>query len=104
MSEGALPAKAFDVLDLAASRSARKGDLEVTPRAVAEVVAEAVRMPVERIDGGDEERLLNLESLLAERAQRARTRDLTAALHRRHRFAPPACAQPQRPPQRQLLG
>jgi len=67
MSEGALPAKAFDVLDLAASRSARKGELEVSPRAVAEVVAEAVRMPVERIDGGDEERLLNLESLLAER-------------------------------------
>ena len=67
MTEGALPAKAFDVLDLAASRSVRTGQAVVTPRAVAEVVAESARMPVERIDGGDEERLLNLESLLAER-------------------------------------
>ena len=67
ISEGALPAKAFDVLDLAASRSVRRGDQVVTKRAVAEVVAEALRMPVERIDGGDEERLLNLESIMADR-------------------------------------
>jgi ATP-dependent Clp protease ATP-binding subunit ClpC len=67
ISQGALPAKAFDLLDLAASRSVRRGDKEVSRRAVAEVVAEAVRMPVERIDGGDEERLLGLEYLLAER-------------------------------------
>ena len=32
MTEGALPAKAFDVLDLAASRSVRTGQAVVTPR------------------------------------------------------------------------
>jgi ATP-dependent Clp protease ATP-binding subunit ClpC len=67
MSEGHLPAKAFDVLDLAGSRVARSGRSEVSGRDVAQVVADAVRMPVERLDGGDEERLLRLESLLAER-------------------------------------
>jgi ATP-dependent Clp protease ATP-binding subunit ClpC len=67
MSEGHLPAKAFDVLDLAGSRVARAGGTEVTGRDVAQVVADAVRMPVERIDGGDEERLLRLEQLLGER-------------------------------------
>ncbi|MAO84563.1 MAG: AAA family ATPase [Myxococcales bacterium] len=67
LDEGQLPAKAFDLLDLAASRARRSGADALEVEAVASVVAERARMPIERLLGGDEEKLLKFEAELAER-------------------------------------
>ncbi|MBK8010675.1 MAG: AAA family ATPase [Deltaproteobacteria bacterium] len=60
-----LPDKAIALLDLAGSRVARSGHTAVTPTTIAELVAERVDLPVERILASDRDRLLNLERLLA---------------------------------------
>lgn len=59
-----LPDKAIALLDLAGSRAARAGLRAVDARLVAELVAQRVDLPVERLLGSDEERLLGLEDLL----------------------------------------
>lgn len=63
----ALPEKALSVLDLAGARCRRRGRRAVDAQAVAEVVAEMVDMPVERLLETDRERMLALEKLLAAR-------------------------------------
>lgn len=63
----ALPDKAVSILDLAGARQRRRGLSAVEVEAVAEVVAELADMPVERLLESDGERLLKLESILAER-------------------------------------
>ncbi len=65
LTEQCLPDKALTLLDLAGSRAARKGQPRVDDRLVAELVAERVDLPVERLLGSDRERLLNLEQHLA---------------------------------------
>jgi ATP-dependent Clp protease ATP-binding subunit ClpC len=63
----ALPEKALAVLDLAGARARRRRVREVGPEQIAEVVAELVSVPVERLLESDGERMLRLESLVAER-------------------------------------
>ncbi|MCU0692968.1 MAG: ATP-dependent Clp protease ATP-binding subunit [Polyangiaceae bacterium] len=63
----ALPDKALSVLDLAGARSRRRGKSAVTNEQVAEVVAEMAAMPVERLLETDRDRMLALETLLAQR-------------------------------------
>ncbi len=63
----ALPDKAVSILYLAGARQRRRGLSAVEVEAVAEVVAELADMPVERLLESDGERLLKLESILAER-------------------------------------
>ena len=63
----AMPDKAVGLLDLAGARARRRGDAEVDVESVAEVVADAAHVPVERLLEADAERYLRLESLLAER-------------------------------------
>jgi ATP-dependent Clp protease ATP-binding subunit ClpC len=63
----ALPDKALSVLDLAGARARRRALPSVNPAAVAEVIAELIDMPVERLLETDGKRMLALESLLAER-------------------------------------
>ena len=65
LTEQCLPDKAITLLDLAGSRAARKGQARVDDRLVAELVADRVDLPVERLLGSDRERLLNLEQHLA---------------------------------------
>ncbi len=62
-----LPDKAVGILDLAAARVRRRGGRSVDRAAVAGVVAEQARVPLERLLLRDGERLLRLESLLRER-------------------------------------
>jgi ATP-dependent Clp protease ATP-binding subunit ClpC len=62
-----LPDKAVGILDLAAARVRRRGGVSVDRAAVASVVAEQARVPLERLLLRDGERLLRLESLLRER-------------------------------------
>jgi ATP-dependent Clp protease ATP-binding subunit ClpC len=62
-----LPDKAVGILDLAAARVRRRGGISVDRAAVASVVAEQARVPLERLLLRDGERLLRLESLLRER-------------------------------------
>jgi len=62
-----LPDKAVGVLDLAAARVRRRGGDSVDREAVASVIAEQARVPLERLMMKDGERLLKLESLLGER-------------------------------------
>lgn len=59
-----LPDKAIALLDLAGSRAARAGLRAVDGRLVAELIAQRVDLPVERLLGSDRERLLGLEDLL----------------------------------------
>ncbi|RYZ04112.1 MAG: AAA family ATPase [Myxococcales bacterium] len=63
----ALPDKAVSILDLAGARTRRRGKTEVTPQAVAEVVAELSDMPIERLLESDGDRMLRLEEILADR-------------------------------------
>ena len=62
-----LPDKAVGILDLAAARVRRRGGTSVDRAAVAGVVSEQARVPLERLLLRDGERLLRLESLLRER-------------------------------------
>jgi ATP-dependent Clp protease ATP-binding subunit ClpC len=63
----ALPDKAIGILDLAGARTRRRGETEVTVEQVAEVVSEMAHVPMERLLESDGERMLRLESLLADR-------------------------------------
>jgi len=67
VQDRALPDKAVAMLDLAGARARRSGADEVLPGDVAEVLAERLRVPVERLLAGDQRRLLDLESELAAR-------------------------------------
>lgn len=67
MPERRLPDKAIGVIDLAAARVRRRGGKSVDRDAVASVVAERARVPVERLTMRDSDKLLELEALLAER-------------------------------------
>jgi len=62
-----LPDKAIQAIDLAGSRCRRAGEAVVDVRAVAEVVARAAKVPVERLVTDDSERLLRLEEELSAR-------------------------------------
>jgi ATP-dependent Clp protease ATP-binding subunit ClpC len=66
MPEQTLPDKAIGLLDLAGARTRRRGGAVVDREAVAQVVAEKVRVPAERILVTDSQRLLELERHLAE--------------------------------------
>lgn len=63
----ALPDKAVGILDLAGARVRRRGDTEVLPEDVADVVCELASVPSERLLETDGERMLKLESLIGER-------------------------------------
>ncbi|MFW2388026.1 MAG: AAA family ATPase, partial [Polyangiales bacterium] len=65
MAEQSLPDKAIGLLDLAAARTRRRGGAIVDREAVAQVVAEKVRVPVERLLVTDSQKLLELEQHLA---------------------------------------
>ena len=66
MSEQALPDKAIGLLDLAGARTRRRGGSVVDREAVAQVVADKVRVPVERLLVTDSQKLLELERHVAE--------------------------------------
>ncbi len=66
MPEQTLPDKAIGLLDLAGARIRRRGGGQVDRDAIARVVAEKVRVPVERLLVTDSEKLLALEQHLAE--------------------------------------
>jgi len=66
MSEQTLPDKAIGILDLAGARARRRGGAVVDREAIAQVVAEKVRVPVERILVTDSQKLLELEQHLGE--------------------------------------
>ncbi|MGB5193761.1 MAG: ATP-dependent Clp protease ATP-binding subunit [Polyangiales bacterium] len=61
-----LPDKAIGLLDLAGARCRRRGGAVVDHEAIAQVVAEKVRVPVERLLVTDSQKLLDLERHLAE--------------------------------------
>ena len=72
----ALPDKAISILDLAGARTRRKvatgtrkagAPAKIGPPEVADVVAELADLPIERLLETDRERMLNLETLLADR-------------------------------------
>ncbi|MFT5355211.1 MAG: ATP-dependent Clp protease ATP-binding subunit ClpC, partial [Polyangiales bacterium] len=67
LPESHLPDKAISVLDLAGARVRRRGKSVVDREAVASVIAERAKVPLERLMMRDGERLLRLESLLGER-------------------------------------
>ncbi len=64
--EQSLPDKAIGLLDLAGARIRRRGGAIVDREAVAQVVAEKIRVPVERLLVTDAQKLLELERHLAE--------------------------------------
>jgi ATP-dependent Clp protease ATP-binding subunit ClpC len=66
ISEQSLPDKAIGLLDLAGARIRRRGGEVVDREAIAQVVAEKVRVPVERLLVTDAQKLLELEQHLAE--------------------------------------
>ena len=66
MPEQTLPDKAIGLLDLAGARTRRRGGAVVDREAVAQVVAEKVRVPVERLLVTDSQKLLELEQHLGE--------------------------------------
>jgi ATP-dependent Clp protease ATP-binding subunit ClpC len=63
----ALPEKALGILDLAGARARRRGETEVLPEQIAEVVSELAGVPSERLLETDGERMLRLEELLGAR-------------------------------------
>ena len=66
MAEQTLPDKAIGLLDLAGARTRRRGGAVVDREAVAQVVADKVRVPIERLLVTDSQKLLELEQHLAE--------------------------------------
>lgn len=66
LPEQTLPDKAIGLLDLAGARTRRRGGVTVERQAIAQVVAEKVRVPIERLLVSDAEKLLQLERHLAE--------------------------------------
>jgi ATP-dependent Clp protease ATP-binding subunit ClpC len=66
LAEQTLPDKAIGLLDLAGARTRRRGGAIVDREAIAQVVAEKVRVPVERLLVSDSQKLLELEEHLAE--------------------------------------
>jgi ATP-dependent Clp protease ATP-binding subunit ClpC len=67
LPERHLPDKAVSIIDLAAARVRRRGGAVVDVEAVAQVVSEMARVPVDRLLMRDADRLLALEGALAER-------------------------------------
>ncbi len=67
LSEQHLPDKAIGLLDRAAARAKRRGAEAVDRTAVAQVVSEQAKVPLERLLMRDKERLLSLESTLGAR-------------------------------------
>ena len=67
MPSQTLPDKAIGLIDLAGARTRRRGGTQVDPEAVAQVVAEKVRVPVERLLVSDADKLLHLERHLADK-------------------------------------
>lgn len=67
LPESHLPDKAIGVLDLAGARVRRRGKSVIDREAVASVIAERAKVPLERLMMRDGERLLRLESLLGQR-------------------------------------
>lgn len=63
----ALPDKAVGILDFAGARVRRRSMREVRAEAVAEIVSELAAIPIERLLETDRDRMLALESILAER-------------------------------------
>lgn len=61
-----LPEKAIAIVDLAGAKARRRGVQRVTAAHVAEVVSELAQVPTERLLETDGERMLRLESTLAE--------------------------------------
>jgi ATP-dependent Clp protease ATP-binding subunit ClpC len=66
MPEQTLPDKAISLLDLAGARTRRRGVAVVDREAIAQVVAEKVRVPIERLLVTDAQKLLELEKHLGE--------------------------------------
>ena len=66
LPDQSLPDKAIGLLDLAGARIRRRGGAVVDREAIAQVVAEKVRVPVERLLVTDSQKLLELERHLAE--------------------------------------
>lgn len=64
--EQTLPDKAIGLLDLAGARRRRRGGATVDREAIAQVVAEKVRVPIERLLVSDAQKLLQLEQHLAD--------------------------------------
>jgi ATP-dependent Clp protease ATP-binding subunit ClpC len=62
-----LPDKAISIADLAGARTRRRGAHVVDTAAIAEVVAEAADIPLERLLETDGERMLRLEQILGDR-------------------------------------
>ncbi len=63
----ALPDKAISVVDLSGARARRRGQVEVLPEQIAEVISELTGVPAERLLESDGQRLLALEQALASR-------------------------------------
>ncbi len=63
----ALPDKALGILDLAGARARRRGETEILPEQIAEVMSELAGVPEERLLESDGDRMLRLEELLAAR-------------------------------------
>jgi ATP-dependent Clp protease ATP-binding subunit ClpC len=84
LPERHLPDKALAILDLAGARIRRRGGTVVDEAAVAGVVAERARVPVERLLVRDGEKLLALEAQLLERVvgQEAPIRRVAEALRK----------------------
>ncbi|MGD8824260.1 MAG: AAA family ATPase, partial [Myxococcales bacterium] len=66
LADQTLPDKAIGILDLAGARVRRRGGAVVDREAIAQVVAEKVRVPIERLLVSDSQKLLELERHLAE--------------------------------------
>ncbi|MEM7135437.1 MAG: ATP-dependent Clp protease ATP-binding subunit [Myxococcota bacterium] len=66
LPEQTLPDKAIGLLDLAGARLRRRGGEIVDRESIAQVVAEKIRVPLERLLVSDAQKLLQLESHLAE--------------------------------------
>ncbi len=62
-----LPDKAVQILDLAGARAGRRGLVEVTREQLADVAAEMLGVPCERLLESDADRMLRFEALVAER-------------------------------------
>ncbi|HSN83171.1 MAG TPA: ATP-dependent Clp protease ATP-binding subunit [Polyangiales bacterium] len=84
MAEQSLPDKAIGILDLAGARVRRRGGAVVDREAVAGVVAEKVRVPVERLLVSDAQKLLELEHHLGDHVvgHRAVMRRISDALRK----------------------